>query len=252
MIKFTQDDIFLVTGASSGLGESVALALNNLGAKVIAVSRTQANLEKTKQKASNQENFFVESFDFKQTSEINGFIKSLAKKYGKFNGVAHFAGMSILYPLRAVSTEKLKEIFELNVYSSYEVVKAFNDKRVKSAQMNSIVLVSSISSMRSFEGLSAYGTTKGAINSLVISSALELAKNSVRINAVVPGHIETTMTQQLAQLQSDEYREEIKNSYPLGSGEPQDVSNLTIFLLSNASKWITGQNIVIDGGRTQL
>ena len=180
------------------------------------------------------------------------YIKDLVKKHGKLNGIAHFAGMAKLYPLRATSLEIIKEIFELNFFSSYEIVRVMNDKRFKNQDEFSIVLTSSISSIRSFEGLSAYGMSKGAVNSLVVSSALELAKNNVRINSILPGHIETSMTNNLAELQSEEYKNELINSYPLGEGTPEDVAKLTVFLLSNSSKWITGQNIVVDGGRTLL
>ena len=81
---------------------------------------------------------------------------------------------------------------------------------------------------------------------------LEVAKNKVRINSILPGHIETNMTNTLSELQSEEYKKELLNSYPLGEGIPEDIAKLTTFLLSNSSKWITGQNIVIDGGRTLL
>jgi len=252
MISFRPEDIFLVTGASSGLGEATALLLNSLGATVIAVSRDKKRLAEVHEQAKQSENFHVESFDFKQTDEIAVFIKGLVKKHGKLSGVAHFAGMSMLFPLRATSLEVIKEIFELNFFSSYEILKSMGDKRLRAPDGCSLLLVSSISSLRSFEGLSAYGASKGAIDALVRSSAVELSKSNIRINSIVPGHIETQMTRQLAELQSEEYKQEIIDSYPLGVGEPDDVANLSVFLLSPASRWVTGQNIVIDGGRTLI
>ncbi|MFA6741259.1 MAG: SDR family oxidoreductase [Arcobacteraceae bacterium] len=252
MITFSENNIFLVTGASSGLGKATLLELNKLGAKVIAVGRNIESLNNVKDSSSFPENIYLEEFDFNKTDGIALFIKDLVKKHGKLNGIAHFAGMAKLYPLRATSLEIIKEIFELNFFSSYEIVRVMNDKRFKNQDEFSIVLTSSISSIRSFEGLSAYGMSKGAVNSLVVSSALELAKNNVRINSILPGHIETSMTNNLAELQSEEYKNELINSYPLGEGTPEDVAKLTVFLLSNSSKWITGQNIVVDGGRTLL
>lgn len=252
MINFTENNLFLVTGASSGLGRATLLELNKLGAKVIAVGRNIETLNEVKNISSSPNNIYLEAFDFNQTEKIAVFLKEIVKKYGKLNGVAHFAGIGKLYPLRATSLEMLKEIFELNFFSSYEIVRVMNDKRFKNSDEFSIVLTSSISSIRSFEGLSAYGMSKGAVNSLVVSSALELAKSNVRINSILPGHIETNMTNNLAELQSEEYKNELINSYPLGEGSPEDVAKLTTFLLSNSSKWITGQNIVIDGGRTLI
>lgn len=252
MINFTENNLFLVTGASSGLGRATLLELNKLGAKVIGIGRNLELLNQVKNSSIFPDNIYLEIFDFNQTEEISIFLKEIVKKYGKLNGVAHFAGIGKLYPLRATSLEMLKEIFELNFFSSYEIVRVMNDKRFKNSDEFSIVLTSSISSIRSFEGLSAYGMSKGAVNSLVVSSALELAKSNVRINSILPGHIETNMTNSLAELQSEEYKNELINSYPLGEGSPEDVAKLTTFLLSNSSKWITGQNIVIDGGRTLL
>jgi len=252
MINFNENNLFLVTGASSGLGRATLLELNKLGAKVIAVGRNIETLNEVKNISSSPNNIHLEEFDFIQIEKIARFLKDIIKKYGKLNGIAHFAGIGKLYPLRATSLEMLKEIFELNFYSSYEIVRVMNDKRFKNPDEFSIVLTSSISSIRSFEGLSAYGMSKGAVNSLVVSSALELAKSNVRINSIVPGHIETKMTNDLAELQSEEYKKELIESYPLGEGSPKDVAKLTTFLLSNSSRWITGQSIVIDGGRTLI
>jgi NAD(P)-dependent dehydrogenase (short-subunit alcohol dehydrogenase family) len=252
MIKFDLNNLFLVTGASSGLGKATLLELNKLGATVIAVGRNLKSLEASKNDCTSPNNVHIEEFDFTETTKISTFLKRIVKEYGKLNGIAHFAGIGKLYPLRATSLDMLKEIFELNFFSSYEIVRAMNDKRFKNIDEFSIVLTSSISSIRSFEGLTAYGMSKGAVNSLVVSSALELAKSNVRINSIIPGHIETNMTKELSEFQSDEYKKEVKDSYPLGEGEPKDIANITTFLLSNTSKWITGQNIVIDGGRTLI
>ena len=93
-----------------------------------------------------------------------------------------------------------------------------------------------------------YSASKGAINSAVKALAVELARDGIRINSILPGHIMTELLSSDKKVFSEEFIDSLKKKYPLGLGKPEDVANLTCFLLSDASRWITGSNIVIDGG----
>lgn len=252
MIEFNQDNIFLVTGASSGLGKEIVLKLNSLGATVIAVSRSEENLLLLKEIVLKKEQLKIESFDLSQTDEIQFFIKALVSKYGKLTGIVHSAGVGGVEPLKILSLESAKQMFEINYFSALALAKSFCDKRIFTSAFPSMIFLSSISSMTGNSGLVNYSATKGAINSMVKALAVEQARSGIRINAVAPGFIVTDIVKSSPEVYNEEYFEKVRNEYPLGEGEPNDVASLVAFLASKEAKWITGQIIVVDGGRTLI
>ena len=252
MIEFSEENIFLVTGASSGLGKEIVLKLNSLGATVIAVSRSEENLLLLKEIVLNKEQLKIESFDLSQTNEIQFFIKTLVSKYGKLTGIVHSAGVGGVEPLKILSLESAKQMFEINYFSALALAKAFCDKRIFASDFPSMIFLSSISSMTGNSGLVNYSATKGAINSMVKALAVEQARSGIRINAVAPGFIVTDIVKSSPEVYNEEYFEKVRNEYPLGDGEPNDVASLVAFLASKEAKWITGQIIVVDGGRTLI
>lgn len=252
MIKFNGENI-LVTGASDGIGKAICLLLNSLGANVIGIARNKLKLEQLKKEIEFKEKFHYELKDLSlNIDEIPNFISMISKKYGKLLGLVHSAGTIELLPLKAITEDKLNQIHNLNFKAGVMLSKGFSDKRNNIGENSSIVLLSSIASLLGYKGLLSYSTSKGAVNSLVKSLAVELSQNKIRVNAVSPGHINTELFNQNKEFYSKEFLEELETKYPFGLGEPLYVANLVVFLLSNTSKWITGQNIVIDGGRTLL
>jgi NAD(P)-dependent dehydrogenase (short-subunit alcohol dehydrogenase family) len=252
MIKFNGENI-LVTGASDGIGKAICLLLNSLGANVIGIARNQSKLEQMKEEVLFKEKFHYELQDLSiNIDEIPKVISQVSKKYGKLLGLVHAAGSIEILPLKAITEDKLNKIHNLNFKAAVMLCKGFSDKRNNVGEKSSIVLLSSIASLLGYKGLLSYSTSKGAVNSLVKSLSMELSQNNIRVNAVSPGHINTELFNQNKELYSKEFLEELETKYPFGLGEPNDVANLVTFLLSDVSKWITGQNIVIDGGRTLL
>ncbi len=151
-----------------------------------------------------------------------------------------------------VSSSSLrKKLFDINYFAGLALAKGFADRRVISGN-SSIVYISSIAAVNGDMGQLEYGSSKGAVNSMVKVLALELAKQNIRVNSVMPGFIETEMTGQFGDIYSEKFKTELKEMYPLGPGKPEDVANIIVFLLSDASRWVTGQNIIIDGGRTLI
>ena len=156
----------------------------------------------------------------------------------------HFAGLTKLMPLKTTSISAIDIVFNVNLFSIFEIVKALLKKNNQKA-LEKVVLISALVSLRGNEGNSIYAASKGAINALTYTMARELAP-TVRVNALMPGGIQTSMTANL----NPEYVAEFLKDTPLGWGSAQDVVDYVEFLLSDKSKWITGQTLFVDGGRS--
>ncbi len=246
MIMFHSEQRFIVTGASSGLGEGVALLLNELGASVIGVARNSERLEAMKAKAKYPENVFLEQKDLTENIEgLPAYVKVLKEKYGKFSGMAYCAGITDVTPLRGLDLNQIQKVFDIDFFAPIFMSKGIVDKRNNIGKGTAIVLISSSTGIIPVRGMVSYCGAKAAlINSAKVISK-EYSALGVRINVVSPSDIETSMTQTGDIKDFVETRKEI---YPFGLGKPEDVANMIAFLLSDKAKWITGQNYVIDCG----
>lgn len=242
MIAFTSEQRFIVTGASSGIGEGVSLLLNELGATVIGIGRNQERLDGMKAKAKQPANIFLENKNLvEDISGLPGYVKSLKEKYGNFQGLAYCAGLSNIMPLRAVDVEMLQQMFAINYYAPVMMAKGFADKRNNNGSGSAMVFMASIGGVRTDPGMTAYAGSKGALIATMQSVAKELAPTGVRVNCVSPALIETNMA-------DDVSRQYAEGRYPMGLGKVSDVANMVVFLLSQESRWITAQNYLMDCG----
>lgn len=245
MIKFSSDQTFIVTGASSGIGACVSLLLNKLGASVVAIARNRERLNALKVKSENPETFFVESLDLtEQPDLLPQYVTELKNKYGKFAGMAYCAGISPILPIRSVSMENLLQVFTINYFSAIMMVKGVVDKRNNVGNGTSIVAISSIASKFADKGQALYSGSKAALDISLNAIAKEVASLHIRINTILPSLVNTEMQANAV----GNYLDLVKNCYPFGFAEPYDVAHFIIFLLSDKSKWITGQNYIIDCG----
>jgi len=241
----------MVTGASSGIGKAIALKINELGGTVIAVGRNIERLKNIKSSSKYPKNFSVKIRNLSQNlDDLPKWMLEIAKRYGKFKGLILSAGVQQIIPLKVLNTKKAKELFNINYFSNLALCKGFCDKRVSIEKGSSIVIISSIASIKGDKGIINYSASKGAINSAVKSMAIEVAKQGIRVNAVLPGFVITEMTEKWKNIYNEEFIKKMNNKYPLGIGHPADITDFCCFLVSDSAKWITGQSIVVDGGAT--
>lgn len=235
----------LITGASSGMGALCAKHFSG-SHRLIMASENLEMLEAVLKDCANPEQHILWHCNFATDREhIAESLTNLLKEHDAVvDQYVHFAGLTKLLPLKTFSISNIDLIFNVNFFSILEIMKALL-KKSNAKALNNVVLISAMVSQRGNTGNSIYAASKGAINSLVYTLARELAPD-IRINALMPGAIETPMSANL----EEAYKEEMRRDTPLGWGTPQDVVDYVEFLLSEKSKWITGQTLFVDGGRS--
>lgn len=248
---FSLDDkVIIVTGASSGIGAQCAIDCSKMGARVALVGRNEERLKRTFSQMEG-EGHLVLPLDLSSSNGLKEAIKEVVSKVGKINGVVNCAGMSSVTPLKLVTDELLDQFFRTNVYSainlSKEVTRVGNYDKEGGC---SIIFFASIMGICGDKCKTIYSATKGALIAAARSMACELAKNKIRVNVISPGAIETPINAKLPHMADPELRKELEDKHLLGLGECSDISNACIYLLSDAAKWVTGQNFIIDGGYT--
>ena len=238
----------LITGASSGIGRQCAISCSQMGANVILVARNEERLKETLGMMEGNGHTYYSS-DLNDISLIKGLITAINTNIGKLDGFIHAAGIEKTLPVKLLMTEDYENIIKVNTLSAFEFIRIFSNKKYFNDKGH-IVLVSSITSVIGRSGVAAYAASKGAMVSAVRTMALELSKKNICINCVSPGTVLTPLMENfLSTLSEEDYKKRI-SGFPLGLGEPEDVANTCVFLLSDASRWITGQNIIVDGGYT--
>lgn len=243
MALFSEENIFIVTGASSGIGKAVALELIKEGAKVIAVARNLERLQTLKSECSKAENLFIEVADLTEhLSDMTSYLKSLKDKYGKFSGIAYCAGSILLKPASATEYEESLNLFNINYFAPVMMIKSFLDKRICLDGASAVAVASADAFFRE-KGLCIYSGTKAALQASLSTIAKEVAPRGMRVNTVSPSDIKTPMTMNDEMLSLRQGREE---TYPFGFGEPKDVAELVVFLLSKKAKWLTGHDYIAD------
>ena len=237
----------LVTGASSGIGRTIAQCAASFGARLILIGRNAERLEETLDSlvGVGHEYFSADVTNYDLMEQI---IRSSVSSGGQMNGFVHSAGIEITALLKASSPDLIKEIFETNVFAGFEIARIITKKNIIDKSGGSIVFISSVMGKLGEPGKLAYSSSKSALLSGSKSIALELAHKNIRCNCVLPGVVQTEMTENLFRSIPTESRDKIIGKHPLGLGKPEDVGYLVSFLLSDYARWITGSEYIIDGG----
>lgn len=239
----------LVTGASSGIGRQCAIDCSKMGAKIVLVARNEERLAETLSRMVGEGHLSV-SYDLTDTDGMKALVADVVQQRGQLHGALHCAGISDTLPLKLMKTGTIDKFFRTNVYSAIELTREICSVKNVYKEGASIVFFSSIMGCVGESGKSLYSMTKGALIAAARSLACEYAKKNIRFNCVSPGAILTPINANLPHMKVPEKRAVLESQHPLGLGKCTDISNACIFLLSNASRWITGQNLIVDGGYT--
>jgi NAD(P)-dependent dehydrogenase (short-subunit alcohol dehydrogenase family) len=239
---------FLVTGASSGLGRAAALAIAAVGGRVTLMGRDEARLQQTiEMLAGNGHVTVAAAFcDLEATADT---VKGIATAHGAFDGIFHCAGTELVRPMRMFKNEHATGLFEAALFGSLGIARAAASRGVVS-DGGSLVFMSSVASLRGTAGMVGYSSAKAAVDGMVRSLACELAPRQIRVNSIAAGAIETEMHARLAKTLGENAIAAYEQRHLLGFGQPDDIANAVLFLLSSGSAWITGTTLSIDGGYT--
>jgi len=236
----------LITGASSGIGRAIAIECSNMGAILIITARNETRLNETLLMLDGINHCTVIA-DLSLINKLNEIVERLPK----LDGIVHCAGFTIPKPFNFISQEDAKAVMDVNFVAPVFLTQSLLKKK-KINRNTSIVFISSISGVYvSYIAGSLYSASKGAINGVVKGLAIELANKGIRVNSVNPGMVETNIL--ASGVVSEEQLNEDKKRYPLKRyGKPEEIAYAVIYLLSDASAWVTGSNLLIDGGYTLL
>jgi NAD(P)-dependent dehydrogenase (short-subunit alcohol dehydrogenase family) len=238
----------LVTGASSGIGRAIAIECSKMGAFLLLTARNNERLQETLSLMENYDNHKIIVADLLNESEITKIVESIPTQ---LNGIVQCAGFTIPKPFQFLSKENMHQVMQVNFEAPVLLTQSLLKKK-KIANPSSIVFISSISGVLcSYPAGSIYSASKGAINGIVKNLAIELAIKGIRVNSINPGMIHTNILE--SGVIAEEQLKEDMQKYPLKRyGKPEEVAYAVIYLLSDASNWVTGSNLVIDGGYTLL
>jgi NAD(P)-dependent dehydrogenase (short-subunit alcohol dehydrogenase family) len=239
----------LVTGASSGLGRATAILLSQLGARVLLVARNAERLQETLGQLEGTGHACL-SFDLGQVEGVAAMVAEQAKTFGRFHGLVHAAGIVQAKPFRVCRPADYEAIYRVNVVAAAQALQGLTRREVAAPEGCSVVLIGSVLSIVGDVGVSAYAGSKGALLALVRVAALELVRDRIRVNAVLPGHFTSAMSVMAEERLTRAHVDAIEAKHPMGRGRAEDVANPVAFLLSDAARWITGTGLVVDGGYT--
>lgn len=243
-----ENKIILVTGASSGIGKATAIECSKLGATVLISGRNEQRLNDTL-------NVLDVSFGQHHQSVLADLsteegVAELVSKIPSVDGVSSNAGIPMTQLIKFIKQETLESVWQINTVSHVNLAKILFKKK-KLNQAASYVFTASIGGTTSYgPGNSVYGMSKAAINSFMRFCAIEFSTRMIRCNCVSPGMIETPMTQDSSTFTKEDYEKDAEKYLLKRYGKPEEVARAITFLLSDASSFITGDTILVDGGFT--
>jgi NAD(P)-dependent dehydrogenase (short-subunit alcohol dehydrogenase family) len=248
-----QGKVCLITGASSGIGRAASLVFAENGAQVVALGRNEKELMTLRDEAQTFDGTVkVQLADVLETTQVEKIINETIENFGQIDVLVNAAGIILNGSIENTPLEDWDKMMNINLRAVFYLMQ----KCVPYLEQTkgNIVNVSSVTGLRAFPNVLAYCVSKAAIDQLTRCSALELAPKDIRVNAVNPGVVVTSLHKRAGMAEEDyqNFLENSKKTHPLGRvGEPREVAELIYYLASEKASWITGATYEIDGGRAQ-
>ena len=234
----------LITGASGGIGTSLSKAFSSTKANLFLLGSSDEKISSLREELPSRDNIRFFTVDLSQRENVNNFCDSIIEEFGGISVVINNAGITQDSLFMRMSDSVWDKVFAINLNASMAIIRKFIRGMIKN-KWGRIVNISSVVASTGNPGQSNYVASKGALNGLTKSLALEVATRGVTVNCISPGFIDTAMTAKL----NDDQRSKIIEKIPMGRmGVGDDISSLALFLASNESSYITGQNIHVNGG----
>ena len=233
----------LVTGASSNIGKRIAIRCCEMGANVFFVGRNQDRLQEAVNATTTGKAIQCDLADADS-------IKTVVSELPSLDGVVLSAARFDTTPVKFIKRESMMDIFNTNTFGNFDFVqKLVRQKKITKG--GSVVFISSVASTRPYKGNSLYSATKGAINSFSKVLALELGSQKIRVNCIHPGIVARDTGIREGTLSAEQQRQEMEK-FPLGMGNVDDIAYATVYLLSDVARWVTGTDMIVDGGQSLI
>jgi NAD(P)-dependent dehydrogenase (short-subunit alcohol dehydrogenase family) len=236
----------LVTGASAGIGEATSILLSKMGAQLVLNGRDIDRLNFVLNKLYGA-GHRISPFDLTNLDEVPGWFKTEVCIQGPLDGLANCVGIQATLPVRHFNAKHFDKIMHANLGSALALARGFRQRGCYRLGA-SIVLVSSIGGFLGQPGNVIYGASKAGLMSATRGLSMEFLRDGIRVNSVAPAMIDTAMSRKAFSEMTEAQIAGILKRHPMGIGKPEDVAGSIAFLLSDASSWITGTNIIVDGG----
>jgi NAD(P)-dependent dehydrogenase (short-subunit alcohol dehydrogenase family) len=248
-----QDRVYLVTGASSGIGRACARALGQEGGRVVAAGRRQARLDEVvAQLHAGGAEAVAATGDVREESTCRAWVEAAVRHFGRLDGLVNAAGVMGSGGLLEIGPAEWDRMMDTNLRAMFLLTRAAAPELIK--RRGAVVNLSSVAGPRPYANLIAYVVSKAGVDAFTRCAALDLAPHGVRVNALNPGVVVTelqTITNAVPDYPA--FLERSKMTHPLGRvGQPEEIAALVLFLLSDEAGWMTGATVPIDGGRALL
>ena len=245
-----ENKTIVISGAASGIARQCAVSCSRMGAKLILLDLNEEGLQETMTMVERPEDHYMACVNLLDYERVSLVVKEGVEKTGRISGLLNCAGISTTNLFKLTKPEELDKFFHVNVYTSYFLTQECTKMGNFSKEGGSIVFFSSVAGSCGEVGKATYGMTKASLLNLAKHLAVELSRKKIRVNSISPGAIETPINMNLPHMKDPEKRAALEAQHLLGLGKTEDIANACIYLLSDASRWVTGTNLFVDGGFT--